>query len=129
MSRSSSERSGVIVSSLREPVSLADERWLRTTIGRHLRDGRLVHVVDLLDVEHVGTHLMQTLLALFNESRRVNGIFALVINQPPVLDIFAVTGLDGIFPIFAAVAEAVRAAEACARDPNLCLRARAATSP
>ena len=114
-----------IVTSLTEPVSVVDKRRLKAAIANHLREGRLVHVVDLTEVENVGTRLMQVLLALFHAVQRANRVFALVITRTAVLESFAVTGLDGILPIFGDVAQAVRAAEACAENPDFCLRTRA----
>jgi anti-anti-sigma factor len=91
----------------------------------HLRVGRLIHVLDLTDLDTVDRRLMLTLLSLFHHIQRSNGLFALVVVSPEVLRSFAIAGLDGIIPMFPQVAQAVNAANACARNPRDRMHARA----
>lgn len=100
-------RSDAIVTSLKSPYFVADERVLKATILNHLRDGNRIHIVDLTHLQSVSTSLMTTLLGLFNATHQRNGRFALVVSQPEVLRSFEIAGLDGIFPIFPDVAQAI----------------------
>ena len=107
------ERRDAIVTSVSTALSVVDERVLKATILTHLRDGNLVHIIDLMQLQRVSTRLMNTLVGLFYATRQKNGLFALVISQPEVLRSFEIAGLDGIFPIFPDVAQAIQ---------NTCLR-------
>ena len=99
-------RSDAIVTSLESPYFVADERVLKATILNHLRDGNVIHIVDLTQLQSVSTSLMNTLLGLFYATRQKQGQFALVITQPELLRPFEIAGLDGVFPIFPDVAQA-----------------------
>ncbi|HEV7180621.1 MAG TPA: STAS domain-containing protein [Candidatus Baltobacteraceae bacterium] len=111
-------RRDAIVTSLKEPFTVTDERALKAAVLAHLRELRLIHVVDLAELHGVTTSLMNTLLALYRAIQQKHGVLALVIAKPDAMRAFEISGLDGLFTIFPEVAEAVRAAEACARDPR-----------
>jgi anti-anti-sigma factor len=114
-----------VVTSVKRSSALTDARSLKRHIMEHLREGRRIHVLDLTDLDTVDRGLMLTLLSLFRNTQRANGLFALAVESPEVLRSFAIAGLDGIIPIFSNVAQAVNAAQACARNPRDRMRARA----
>ena len=101
-------RRDAVVTSLKEPFTAMDERRLKATITDHLREGRVIHVIDLSELETISTRSLHTLLSLFYAAQRKNGVLALVITRPLVLKLLEMTGLDGIFPVFSDVQQAVR---------------------
>ena len=100
-------RSDAIVTSLKSPCFVADERVLKATILNHLRDGNVIHIVDLTQLQSINTSLINTLLGLFYATQQKHGQFALVIAEPEILRPFEIAGLDGVFPIFPDMAQAI----------------------
>ena len=82
-------------------------------VGRGLydlveREGRVRLVLDFGAVGHVHTDLLAKLLGAKRRAESAGGWLRLCGLNPRVRDLFALTRLDGLFPIYADAAEALR---------------------
>lgn len=102
-------RHAAVLTTIASDCALADPRLLKQHVTCHLREGRLLHVLDLSDLENLSPRLMLTLLALFYAAQRAGGILALVVSKSAALHALTLAGLDGVIPMFVDVMQAVDA--------------------
>jgi anti-sigma B factor antagonist len=67
--------------------------------------GRLV--LDLSEVHFIDSTALGVLVGAHQQTQAHNGEFRLVVGDPFLLKIFHITGFDGVFPIFPAMADAL----------------------
>ena len=79
---------------------------LKEVLDEHVAGGRPV-VLDLSEVHFIDSTALGVLVGALQQSQSNDGEFRLVVDDPFLLKIFHITGFDGIFPIFPAVAEAL----------------------
>jgi anti-sigma B factor antagonist len=64
-------------------------------------------IIDLAAVDYISSVGLRVLLAALKKQNERNGLIKLVSLQPFVKDIFKITGLDRIFPIYSDQEEAI----------------------
>ena len=79
---------------------------LKEVLDEHVASGRPL-VLDLSEVHFIDSTALGVLVGALQQSQSNDGEFRLVVDDPFLLKIFHITGFDGIFPIFPAVADAL----------------------
>lgn len=72
---------------------------VRSSIMRTVADGATELIVDLSKVDFVDSFGLGVLVGALKRIRGVDGRFVLVLNEPRVLKVFEITGLDKVFDI------------------------------
>ncbi len=83
---------------------------LREALDKHVAAGRTRFVVDLSDVSFMDSTALGVLVGRLKIVRTQEGSLRVVVVQERVRRVFAITGLDKVFPIHATVEEALTAA-------------------
>jgi len=96
-------------------IDFATAPALNESLTETLLAGGVHVVVDLLDVEFIESTGLGTLIGGRRRALALNGSFALVCVDEPILKVFRVTGLDQVFSIFGSVAEALSAERSAVR--------------
>lgn len=87
------------VVTVRGEVDIATSPQLRAAIERALDRGAQRVLVDLRDVPFLDSSGLGVLVAGHRRSRERGGELAIVCAEGPVMRVFAITGLDRVFPI------------------------------
>ena len=98
-----------VLTHVSEPLDDISVERLRNMIRKRVRQGRLVHIMDL---RRLGQLDSRTLAGLVRSSRIVResgGFVGLLVDQRGVRRIFSITGLDRVFPVYSNEAEALNA--------------------
>lgn len=89
-----------------EQLDAGSAALLRNGIRQHLAHGTLAHWLDLRALEHLDSHTLAGLIQTLRAVREFGGSVSLLVDQPRMLRVFALTGLNRIFRIYATEAEA-----------------------
>ncbi|MBN1631433.1 MAG: STAS domain-containing protein [Thermoleophilia bacterium] len=79
---------------------------LKEVLDEHVAGAKRL-VLDLSEVHFIDSTALAVLVGALQQSQATDGEFRLVVSDPFLLKIFHITGFDGIFPIYSAVAEAL----------------------
>lgn len=79
---------------------------LKEALDEHVAGGKRL-VLDLSQVHFIDSTALGVLVGALQQSQSSDGEFRLVVDDPFLLKIFHITGFDGIFSIYPAVAEAL----------------------
>jgi len=79
---------------------------LKEVLDEHVAGAKRL-VLDLSEVHFIDSTALAVLVGALQQSQATDGEFRLVVSDPFLLKIFHITGFDGIFPIYPAVAEAL----------------------
>ncbi len=95
----STERAGWAVLEVHGEVDVATAPRLREHLLRVVNDGSHRIVVDLLGVDFIDSTGLGVLIGARKRVRSHDGELRLVVADARILKVFAITGLDQIFPI------------------------------
>jgi anti-sigma B factor antagonist len=101
--------SGVIVTSLSEPLTDLTRAHLRSTIKKEISRGHLLHVVDLTALSKLDVATLSELIRVRRWLREVGGALHLIVNQPHILKILNIAGLDRVFGMYPSENDALAA--------------------
>ncbi len=90
----------VIVTPLAEPLTDVTRARLRSAIRKEMARGNLFHVVDLSKLEHLDAGTLSELIRVRRWLREVGGMLSLVADQPNILKILTIAGLDRVFGVY-----------------------------
>ncbi len=96
----------VMKTDVREQLDAGSSALLRAGIREHLAHGTLAHWLDLRALEQLDSHTLAGLIQTLRAVREFGGSVSLLVDQPRMLNVFALTGLNRIFRIYATEAEA-----------------------
>lgn len=99
--------SGVPVVSAPEDIDITNADALRTALLESAAHGPGTFVVDLTRTRFCDTAGLHALVSAHKRARAEGGEVLLVMRGAAVLRIFAVTGLDQVFPSFTSLDEAL----------------------
>ena len=103
------ESNGVPVLAVRGEIDVATAPQLRERLlGLAGRD-RVVVIVDLTDVSFVDSTALGVLVSGAKRLRKGGGDLRLVVTEPHIAKVLAITGLTEVFQIYATAGEAVLA--------------------
>lgn len=102
------EVNGVPVVSATGEIDVATAPPLRDRLQALATSGKSTVVVDLLGVTFLDSTALGVLVGALKRCRESGGDLPLVITEPRILKVFEITGLTGVFPIYASVDDAVR---------------------
>jgi anti-sigma B factor antagonist len=98
---------GVPVVSAPEEIDITNADDLRTALLEASADGPGTFVVDLTRTQFCDTAGLHALVSARKRARAAGGEVLVVMTGAAVLRIFAITGLDRVFPHFASLEEAL----------------------
>ncbi|MGH3150680.1 MAG: STAS domain-containing protein [Streptosporangiaceae bacterium] len=98
---------GVPVVAAPEEIDITNADGLRTALAEAARHGQGKFVVDMTRTRFCDTAGLHALVAAHKRTRTEDGQVVLVIPDPGVLRIFAITGLDSVIPNVASLEEAL----------------------
>lgn len=99
----------IIVTPLVEPLTDLTRARLRSTVRKHIARGDLVHVVDLSPLSQLDASTLSELIRVRRWLREVGGSLALIVQQPNILRILTIAGLDRIFGVYPSKRDAMAA--------------------
>lgn len=97
----------VVVTPLVEPLSDVTRARLRSTIRKEMARGNLLHVVDLSKLEQLDARTLSELIRVRRWLREVGGMLSLVADQPNILKILTIAGLDRVFGVYPSDRDAI----------------------
>ena len=106
---SATERAGVPVLSVRGEVDVATAPRLRESLAALSDASAAVAVVDLSDVSFVDSTALGVLVSGAKRLRGTGGDLRLVVTEPHIAKVFAITGLDEVFDIYRSADQAISA--------------------
>jgi len=108
---------GVPVVAAPEEIDITNASGLQTALLDAAARGPGTLVVDMTRTQFCDTAGLHALVSARKRAQAKGGEVLLVITGAAVQRIFAVTGLDGVFPIFATLEEALAQTPAVANGP------------
>lgn len=102
----------IVKTEVREPLDQVSGLRLRAAIRHHVAQGSLQHVIDLRSLRTLDSATLAGLIQALRAVREGGGSIGLLVDQPHILKILSITGLDRIFPRYASEAQAISALEA-----------------
>jgi anti-sigma B factor antagonist len=82
-------------------VDLSSAGQLRDHLSRLVNSGRTQLVADLTEVSFMDSSGLGALVSVLKGAKEKDGDLALICPEGSVLKIFAITGLDNVFRVFA----------------------------
>jgi anti-anti-sigma factor len=90
----------IIVTPLAEPLTDLTRARLRSTIRKEIARGNLLHVIDLSELAQLDTGTLSEIIRVRRWLRDVSGYLVLVADQPHILKILTIAGLDRIIGVY-----------------------------
>ncbi len=90
----------VIVTTLLEPLTEVTRARLRSNIRKDIARGNFLHVVDLSKLGQLDASTLSELIRVRRWLREVGGMLSLVADQPNILKILTIAGLDRVFGVY-----------------------------
>jgi len=100
---------GVTVTRVSEALHDVAAERLRRTIGKHVKEGRFSHLIDLRSLAELDSRSLAALIRALRVARDVGGSVGLIVDQPGFVRILSITGLDRVFPVYKNEADATAA--------------------
>ncbi len=97
---------GLPVVSVAGEIDVATAPQLRDRLQAQVAAGNATIGVNLLDVTFLDSTALGVLVGALKRCREAGGDLRLVMAEPRILKVFEITGLTGVFPIYATVDEA-----------------------
>lgn len=104
------DENGCAVVEVAGDVDVYSAAVLRERLDRLIAAGVVVLVLDLEGVSFMDSTGLGVLVGRLRRVRLAGGAILLVCTVPRILRVFAITGLNQVFPVFGSVDEAIRAA-------------------
>jgi anti-anti-sigma factor len=101
--------SQVSVTSLAEPLTDLTRAQLRSAIKKETSRGKFLHVVDLRALDDLDTRTLAEIIRVRRGVREVGGALTLVADQPNILKILTINGLDRVLGVHSDLPEAFEA--------------------
>src|SRR5436305_307132 len=98
---------GVPVIAAPEEIDITNAPDLRSALQAAGADGHRTLVLDMSRTRFCDSSGIHTLLAMHRRAQSEGGELLLVLPDPPVLRIFAITGVDRVIPNVASLEEAL----------------------
>ena len=98
---------GVPVIAAPEEIDITNAPDLRSALQAAGADGHRTLVLDMSRTRFCDSAGIHTLLAMHKRAQSAGGELLLVLPDPPVLRIFAITGVDRVIPNVASLEEAL----------------------
>ncbi|OPY47005.1 MAG: STAS domain protein [Methanosaeta sp. PtaU1.Bin028] len=97
----------VYIVSIEGRMDTANSKDVESRLDQVIGDKREKMLIDLAGVDYISSVGLRVLLASLKRHRERRGKMALISLQPFVQDVFRITGLEKIFPIYSSEAEAM----------------------
>jgi anti-sigma B factor antagonist len=101
---------GQTVLAVQGEVDVYSAPTLRDRLTDLIDSGERTVIVDLSDVGFLDSTGLGTLVAGLKRAQELGGMLPLVCRTDRILKLFRITGLDGVFMIYATLEEAIAAA-------------------
>jgi anti-anti-sigma factor len=91
----------VIVTRLADPPTELVRARLRSVVRTEMAHGNVAHIVDLRELSSIDASTLAEIIRVRRWLREVGGSLTLVANQPAIMKILTIAGLDrliGVYP-------------------------------
>ena len=105
-------RHGLAITAVSDLLDEVAGQRLLATVRGHIQEDELVQAVDLRPLAHIDSPTVAALIRVLRAVREVGGTVGLIVNQPNILRVLSITGLDRIFPVYRSETEAQADAQA-----------------
>jgi len=106
------ERQGLVITPVADLLDEMTGRRLQAAVRGYVQRGELVQAVDLRHLTYIDSPTLAALIRVLRAVREVGGSIGLIVDQPNILKVLSITGLDRIFPVYRDESEAQADAEA-----------------
>lgn len=93
-------RHGLVITPVSDLLDEVSGRRLRTAARDAAEQGELVQAVDLRPLAHIDSPTLAALIRVLRAVREIGGSIGLIVEQPNILRVLSITGLDRIFPVY-----------------------------
>jgi anti-sigma B factor antagonist len=100
---------GVSVLQARGEIDVATAPEFHASLAELIAEGRAILIVDMSEVSFIDSTGLGVLVSAEKESRAAGHELRLVVTQPHITKLLALTGLDEVFTIVSSTQDAVNA--------------------
>ncbi len=93
------DRDDLTVTTVTQPLDQVGGLRLRNAIRKSVAEGKIDHALDLKGMARLDSLTLAAMIHALRAVREAGGSVSLLVQEPQILKILSITGLDRIFPI------------------------------